>query len=102
MDQPYYGLPCLTELETFEVLGRRRSFELTASEVNIAPEVVSRRVNAVEEQLGVALIASSGSGVRLTEPGEDLHRALAETFTRASDVFRRLKRKQSLLHLPHK
>lgn len=96
MDHPYYGLPFLTRLETFEALGRHRSFELAASEVNVAPDVVSRRIKAIEEELGVSLVAMLGAGVTLTGPGEDLYQALADTFTRASDVFDRLKRERSL------
>lgn len=96
MDHPYYGLPFLTNLETFEALGRHRSFELAASEVNVAPDVVSRRIKAIEEELGVSLVAMVGAGVTLTGPGEDLYQTLADTFTRASDVFDRLKRERSL------
>ncbi|PBB89223.1 hypothetical protein CK215_28605 [Mesorhizobium sp. WSM3864] len=92
MDHPYYSLPFLTELEMFEAFGRHRSLELAASEFNVAPDVVRRRIKAIEEELGVSLVARFGAGVTLTGPGEDLCRALSEIFRRASDVFGTLRR----------
>ncbi|RUW54081.1 LysR family transcriptional regulator [Mesorhizobium sp. M1A.F.Ca.ET.072.01.1.1] len=91
MKHPYYDLPCLGDLETFEALGRHLSLKLAASELNITPATVSRRIKAIEKELGVSLVAKLGTTVALTGPGEDLHGVLENISSSASDIVRRVK-----------
>ncbi|KAA3447952.1 hypothetical protein C7I87_23630 [Mesorhizobium sp. SARCC-RB16n] len=92
MGHPYYNLPSPTALAAFEALARHLSFKLAASELNVTPGAVGRQIKAIEEELGVPLVARLATGVTLTGPGEDLYQALASTLSRASEVVSRLER----------
>ena len=91
MVRRYYDLPSLTALAVFEASARHLSFKLAAAELNVTPGAVSRQIKAVEEELGVPLFARAASGVSLTSAGEDLYGVLAQSFSRAADVVRKVK-----------
>ncbi|WP_430708746.1 LysR family transcriptional regulator [Mesorhizobium vachelliae] len=79
----------------FEALGRFRSIEHVASEFGRASDIINRQIKAVEEELGLSLIATGGTRVTFTRPGRDLYRVLADTFCRTSDILNRVKRGRS-------
>lgn len=57
-------------LETFVWLANLRSFRLTAERLNVSQPVVSSRMAALEEQLGVSLYTGSGATFQLTRAGK--------------------------------
>ncbi len=92
MVRRYYDLPSLTTLAVFEASARHLSFKLAAAELNVTPGAVSRQIKAIEDELGVPLFTRLGTGVALTSAGEDLYGVLANSFSRAADVVRTVKR----------
>src|SRR5215475_12139870 len=92
MVRRYYDLPSLTALAVFEASARHLSFKLAAAELNVTPGAVSRQIKAIEDELGVPLFARLSTGVALTSAGEDLYRVLSNSFSRAADVVRTVKR----------
>ncbi|NGO55517.1 LysR substrate-binding domain-containing protein [Allomesorhizobium camelthorni] len=92
MVRRYYDLPSLTALAVFEASARHLSFKLAATELNVTPGAVSRQIKAVEEEIGVPLFVRLRTGVMLTNAGEDLYAVLASGFSRASEVFKSVKR----------
>lgn len=62
----------LSAIRVFEAAARRLSFKAAAEELNLSASAVSHAVRKMEEGLGVALFARSGSGVTLTPAGEGL------------------------------
>ncbi|QEN85821.1 LysR family transcriptional regulator [Labrys sp. KNU-23] len=92
MVRRYYDLPSLTTLAVFEASARHLSFKLAARELNVTPGAVSRQIKAIEDELGVPLFARLGTGVALTSAGEDLYGVLSNSFSRAAEVVRTIKR----------
>ncbi|MDX8442427.1 LysR substrate-binding domain-containing protein [Mesorhizobium australafricanum] len=92
MVRRYYDLPSLTALAVFEASARHLSFKLAAAELNVTPGAVSRQIKAVEDEIGVPLFVRLGTGVMLTNAGEDLYAVLASGFSKASEVVRTVKR----------
>ena len=66
----------MTALQVFESAARLRSFRRTADEFNLAQSSVSRHIADLERSLPVRLFEREHRGVRLTEAGERLHRAV--------------------------
>ncbi|NYJ11895.1 DNA-binding transcriptional LysR family regulator [Rhizobium leguminosarum] len=95
MVRRFYGLPSLTALATFEASARHGNFTLAAAELNVTTGAVSRQIKSIEQELGVALFLRTGKGVMLTAPAEDLYRALATGFARASEVVNSIKQGNS-------
>ncbi|MFD1984346.1 LysR family transcriptional regulator [Mesorhizobium newzealandense] len=95
MKHPHYDLPCLGDLETFEAVGRHLSLKPAASELNITPATVSRRIKVIEKQLGASLVTKFGANIALTRPGEDLYNVLESMFSSASDIVYRIKMRRS-------
>lgn len=75
-------LPSLTGLITFEAVARHLSFSKAGRELHVTQGAISHRIRALEEELGVVLLARTSRKVRLTEPGRVLLRATAEAFAR--------------------
>ncbi|HTL98848.1 MAG TPA: LysR family transcriptional regulator, partial [Holophagaceae bacterium] len=50
-----HALPSLLALEAFEASARHRSFTRAAEELHVTQGAVSRQVQGLEEQLGLAL-----------------------------------------------
>ena len=92
MVRRYYDLPSLTALAVFEASARHLSFKLAARELNVTPGAVSRQIKAIEVELGVPLFIRLGAGVSLTSAGEDLYGVLSNSFSRAAEVVRTIKR----------
>ena len=95
MVRRFYDLPSLTALATFEACARHASFKLASAELNVTPGAVSRQIKAIEEDLGVPLFLRKAKGVTLTSAGEELYAVLANGFSRASDVIRSIRRRDT-------
>jgi DNA-binding transcriptional LysR family regulator len=65
-------------LRILRELGDRGSVGATAEALGVTPSAVSQQLKTLQDELGVALIAKSGRGVRLTEAGSAMARAAAE------------------------
>ena len=71
-------LPSLDLLKGFEAAARNLSFTKAAAELFVTQSAISRQVQTLENQLGVALFRRHHRDLRLTEEGE---RRLAKSFT---------------------
>jgi len=69
-------LPSLTGLRAFAALAERKSYTRAAADLNVSHAAVSQQVKALEERLGVALVARAGRGIALTTEGALLARDL--------------------------
>ena len=72
----------LNDLAGFATIARTRSFTGAAAELGVSPSALSHAMRALEERLGVRLLARSTRSVAPTEAGaallERLNPALAE------------------------
>jgi LysR family glycine cleavage system transcriptional activator len=88
---PISRVPPLKSIEAFVVAARSLSFTDTASTLNITVPAVSRRIQALESELGRPLFARERRGLSLTDAGKsyfaDLEPAL-DTIRRASHEIR--------------
>jgi DNA-binding transcriptional LysR family regulator len=86
----------LTALATFLAVAEERSFTRAAKSRGVSPSAVSHAMRALEEELGVRLIARTTRSVALTEAGEELLRklkpALAEVGQALDDIARQRNR----------
>lgn len=62
----------ITGLHYFSVVAEERSFSRASARLRIAQPAISRKIKALEEDLGVQLFTRHTRGVDLTEPGETL------------------------------
>jgi LysR family glycine cleavage system transcriptional activator len=74
------GLPSLNSLRAFAAVADTGSYTQAATALNVSHAAVSQQVKALEERLGVPLIARDGRGIMLTEEGATLARDLAAGF----------------------
>jgi LysR family glycine cleavage system transcriptional activator len=74
------GLPSLGSLRAFAAVADAGSYTQAAAALNVSHAAVSQQVKALEERLGVALVARDGRGIALTEEGAALARDLATGF----------------------
>ena len=79
-------LPSLNALRAFEAVGRFKSVSAAGGELFVTPGAVSRQIKSLEANLGVALVARAGRGIRLTAAGEDLLSGLEEAFARIAEI----------------
>ncbi|MDK9723695.1 MAG: LysR substrate-binding domain-containing protein [Sterolibacteriaceae bacterium MAG5] len=84
-------LPSLDPLKGFDAAARHLSFTRAAAELFLTQSAVSRQIQTLEEQLGVALFRREVRRLSLTPEGEMLHRAVAEMLARLADVCAGLK-----------
>ncbi len=70
----------LTALRAFEAAGRVESISLAAEELCVSQAAVSRQVRDLEAQMGVPLFERVHRGVRLTQAGRSLLKALTDAF----------------------
>ncbi|MBN9241265.1 MAG: LysR family transcriptional regulator [Mesorhizobium sp.] len=64
----------ITGLHYFSVVAEERSFSRASARLRIAQPAISRKIKALEQDLGVQLFTRHTRGVDLTEPGESLLR----------------------------
>lgn len=83
------ALPPLDLFRGFEAAARHLSFTRAAAELFLTQSAVSRQVQALEEQLGVALFERRHREIRLTEAGQALYRTSAEVMRALTDAVAR-------------
>lgn len=65
-------------LKGFEAAARHLSFTRAAQELFLTQSAVSREIKTLEQQLGQQLFQRVNRGLRLTDAGQTLYRAVAE------------------------
>lgn len=86
-------LPSLDLLRGFEAAARRLSFTKAGEELYLTQSAVSRQIQELEEQLGVALFQRRHRALALTEAGQQFYAAAAQvlgTVRAATDRVRAL------------
>lgn len=86
-----FSLPPLESLTAVLAAGRTGSFSAAALELGVTHAAISRRVQAAESWLGVALFERHGRGVRTTPDGDRFIARVGEAFTmiaRSGDQWR--------------
>ena len=86
------ALPPLNALRAFEAAARLGSVSRAAAELHVTHGAVSRQVKLLEEDLGTALFARDGRGLRLTAAGERLRDATGAAFEQLQSAVRGLRR----------
>jgi LysR family glycine cleavage system transcriptional activator len=85
------NLPSLHAIRTFASAGRHLSFTAAAAELNVTQGAVSRLVQSLERDLGVALFERHGRSIELTATGAAYHRRITAALSEieaATDVVR--------------
>ena len=84
-------LPSLDLLKGFEAAARRLSFTKAGEELYLSQSAVSRQIQELEEQLGVALFERRHRALALTEAGQALYAASAQVLATMRSVTDRLR-----------
>lgn len=71
----------LNEIAIYARVVERKSFSAAAKELHLSPSVVSKRVTALEERLGVQLLNRSTRRLSLTEAGNQFYRRCAKALS---------------------
>jgi DNA-binding transcriptional LysR family regulator len=77
-------------LKGFEAAARHLSFTRAAQELSLTQSAVSREIKTLEEQLGQPLFSRGNRGLRLTDAGRALHRAVGEALKLIDEATDRL------------
>jgi LysR family transcriptional regulator, glycine cleavage system transcriptional activator len=77
-------------LKGFEAAARHLSFTRAAQELFLTQSAVSREIKTLEEQLGQPLFSRVNRGLRLTDAGQVLYRAVGEALTLIDEASDRL------------
>src|SRR3546814_866846 len=72
--------PKVNDLQAFIAVARDQSFTKAAAKLGITPSALSHTMRALEERLGVRLLARTTRNVAPTEAGERLLRSIAPLF----------------------
>jgi DNA-binding transcriptional LysR family regulator len=84
------GVDKLKQLESFVAVAAKGSLTATARAEGVAPAVIGRRIDALEERLGVKLLVRTTRRITLTHEGsaflEDCQRLLAELASAEASV----------------
>jgi DNA-binding transcriptional LysR family regulator len=70
----------VNDLQAFLAVARDRSFTKAAARLGVTPSALSHTIRALEERLGVRLLARTTRNVAPTEAGERLMRSIAPLF----------------------
>lgn len=76
----------LTSLATFLAVAEERSFTRAAKRRGVSPSAVSHSMRALEEEVGVRLLARTTRSVALTEAGERLLASLKPALTEVGET----------------
>jgi LysR family glycine cleavage system transcriptional activator len=87
-------MPSLTALRAFEAAARHGSLTRAAQELFITQSAVSRQVQALERDLGMALFERSGRHIALTTDGQELADAAGRAFEIVRAAVARLRRRR--------
>jgi LysR family transcriptional regulator, glycine cleavage system transcriptional activator len=93
MTNPTSATPSLDLLRGFEAAARHLNFTRAADELFITQSAVSRQIKALEERLGVTLFLRQPKGLRLTQQGERLYRAVSSALRQVTDAMEGLSRR---------
>jgi LysR family transcriptional regulator, glycine cleavage system transcriptional activator len=77
-------------LKGFDAAARHLSFTRAAEELSLTQSAISREIKSLEEQIGQALFVRIHRGLRLTDAGQMLHRAVGEALNLIDEVTGRL------------
>ena len=77
-------------LKGFEAAARHLSFTRAAQELFLTQSAISREIKTLEEQLGQLLFIRVNRGLRLTDAGQVLYRAVGEALTLIDEATDRL------------
>lgn len=80
-------------LTAFEAVARHRNFSRAAGELNVQQPAVSRRVAALETELGVTLLRRTRPRTTLTKQGEQLYGALTGAVTQVRGALEEIGRR---------
>jgi LysR family transcriptional regulator, glycine cleavage system transcriptional activator len=83
-------LPSLDLLKGFEAAARNLSFTKAAGELFLTQSAISRQIQTLEAQLGVALFRRYHRELRLTEEGQTLYKTAGDVLRLLRDVAGRL------------
>lgn len=84
-------LPSLNAVRSFDAAARHLSFTLAARELCVTQGAVSRMVQALEAELGVALFLRTGRSLALTPAGAAYHPHILEALDRIAAATRSIK-----------
>ncbi len=70
----------ISDLSTFLVVARERSFTKAAAKLGLSPSALSHTIRLLEERLGVRLLTRTTRSVSLTEAGERLLQTIRPQF----------------------
>jgi len=70
----------ISDLSTFLVVARERSFTKAAAKLGLSPSALSHTIRLLEERLGVRLLTRTTRSVSLTDAGERLLQAVRPQF----------------------
>jgi DNA-binding transcriptional LysR family regulator len=84
-------LPSLDLLKGFEAAARLLSFTKAGEELHLSQSAVSRQIQELEEQLGVALFERRHRALALTEAGQAMYAASAQVLATMRGVTDRLR-----------
>lgn len=77
-------------LKGFEAAARHLSFTRAARDLSLTQSAISREMKKLEEQLGQPLFVRINRGLRLTDPGRALYRAVGEALKLIDEATDRL------------
>ncbi|MGE8353755.1 MAG: LysR family transcriptional regulator, partial [Pseudomonas protegens] len=70
----------VNDLQAFLAVARDQSFTKAAAKLGITPSALSHTIRALEQRLGIRLLARTTRNVSPTEAGERLMRSIAPLF----------------------
>jgi LysR family glycine cleavage system transcriptional activator len=89
---PTTRLPSLNAVRCFAVAGRHLNFTAAGAELGVTQGAVSRLMQALEADLGVALFAKQGRNLILTAAGAAYHREVGEAIGQIAAASRAVRR----------
>ena len=78
--------PPLNQLETFIKVLEFNSFSKAARALEVSAPVVSRRISALEDHMGITLFRRTTRKLYLTQAGADLAEALGDALERVDEA----------------
>lgn len=85
------SLPSLSALIAFEAAARRSSFTRAAGELGVTQAAVSRRISALENEIGSDLFERHNRRVSLTAAGQELFETVLSSFDALADTVDKLR-----------
>ncbi len=91
MSAPRRYLPSISALAAFEATARLGSATHAAEELSLTQGAISRQIRALEDQLGVALVAREGRSLKLTPQGARFAEEIGDILARLGQATMSLK-----------